>query len=242
MKKALSLILALVLCLSLCACGGNQSSDPNPSAETQPSKEDILKEASDMNLVAAGKAFEENKVNAQDTYYNKYYTIVGTVRQIESDEVIINPINAVSGSAFSSASQCHVKLPVDEIKMLSTFDVIKVCGKLTDFKKGYDNYTLTLDEAFYVDNTIVITAEISDVNNYMGGKKSIVLRESAGNGSVFYEIVVAKSDAENSEEAEFMGTTYQIGDKVTFTGVLRNNPNMGSNYYDVVTVNTISKN
>ena len=236
MKKALSLILALVLCLSLCACGEKDTT----------SNEDILKKAVAIDLNAIGMAFENNKVNAQDTYYNKYYTIVGSVSKIESDEVIINPINAVFGKKFSTVSQCNVKLPIDEIKKLSTSDVIKVCGKLTEFTKGYDHYDLTLDEAFYVDNIIEITAKVNDVNNYTGGKKSIVLKKTVQNGSslgtLFYEIVVAESGAENSEEAEYQGVIYRTGDNVTFTGVLKNNANRGSNYYDVVSVSSISKN
>lgn len=236
MKKALSLILALVLCLSLCACGEKDTT----------SNEDVLKKAVAIDLNAIGMAFENNKVNAQDTYYNKYYTIVGSVSKIESDEVIINPISAVFGQKFSAASRCNVKLPIDEIKKLSTSDVIKVCGKLTDFTNGYDHYVLTLDEAFYVDNIIETTAKVNGINNYFGGKKSIVLKQTVQNGaflgSVFYEIVIAKSGAENSEEAEYQGVIYRTGDNVTFTGVLKNNANRGSNYYDVVSVSSISKN
>ena len=259
MKKALSLILALILCLSLCACLNKQPSEVHTSSEdnipstettvpqeTALSHKDIMKEASAINLDVIGRAFDTNKVNAKDAYYNKYYTIVGTVRQLESDEVIILPITAVFGSKFSTVSQCHAKLSVDEIKKLSSNQVVKICGKLTDFDKGYNHYDLTLDEAFYVDNMIEVTAEISDVNNYFDGKKSIVLKETVQNGSsvgsIFYEITVAESGAENSEEAEFMGTMYYIGDIVNFSGVLKNNPNMGSNYYNVVTLDTINKN
>ena len=36
MKKALSLILALILCLSLCACGGKNTTEPEPEATTEP--------------------------------------------------------------------------------------------------------------------------------------------------------------------------------------------------------------
>ena len=42
MKKALSLILALVLCLSLCACGGNAGDEPQK--QTEESKEALSSE------------------------------------------------------------------------------------------------------------------------------------------------------------------------------------------------------
>ena len=237
MKKVVSLLLVLACCLSLCACG---------EKVTNPSNEGILNEASAINLKVVAEAFKDNEVNAQDTYFNKYYTIVGTVKEIDRNGIIINPIDAVFGATFSSPSKCYVELPVNEIKTLSTSDVIKVCGKLTDFEKGYDYYNLTLNDAFYVDDTIEITAEISDISNYSDGRKSIVLKQYISNGTsggyLFYNITVAQSGAENSEEAEYNGTTYQIGDSVTFTGTLRNDSDIGSNYYNVVTLNTIAKN
>ena len=76
MRKVLSLFLAFVMCLSLCvslcACGEKDTT----------SNEDVLKKAVAIDLNTIGMAFENNKVNAQDTYYNKYYTIVGSVSKI----------------------------------------------------------------------------------------------------------------------------------------------------------------
>ena len=47
--------------------------------------------------------------------------------------------------------------------------------------------------------------------------------------------------AENSEVAEYMGNIYQSGDKVTFKGRLYNDRSMGSNCYQVSSLDTISK-
>lgn len=250
MKKGLSLLLALVMCLSLCACGGGndipKTTEATAPEEVKMSKDEMLNIAIPINLDMIGRAFEDNKVNAQETYFNRYYTIVGEVYAIEVDHVIIRPISAVFGGGAFSVSKCTVKLSTDEIKTLSREDVIEVCGKLTDFEAGYQVYNLTIEDAFFVSNEIKITAEVNDVNNYAGGKKSIVLKQVVPNGSsigsVFFEIVVAESGAENSEEAEYQGAVYKAGDKVTFTGVLKTDANMGSNYYNVVSVRSISKN
>ena len=49
MKKAISLLLALVLCLSLCACGGGNDTpdtiDTNAPEEAVPTKEELLAQA-----------------------------------------------------------------------------------------------------------------------------------------------------------------------------------------------------
>lgn len=247
MKRPIALLMVLVMCLSLCACSNN-STETKDSEETN---ESILEKASAIKLDKLRSSFDLNRVNAEESYYNRYYTIVGTVKTITSDYVTIHPMDAVYDT--SESGKCRVELPVDEIKRLSTDSVVMVCGKLTSFTAsgGKPDYALTLEDAFYVGNVVEITATVSDIHNYKGGEKSIELERivlnDANIGRMLYEIVVAESGAENSEEAEYMGTVYQIGDKVTFTGVLkRGTPfrKLDTVYikYDVTELETISKN
>lgn len=247
MKKFLCLFLALLMCLSLCACGSNNSTE----SEAPKDNTSILEKASAIKLDKLGSAFDFNRVNAEESYYNKYYTIVGTVKEITSSYVTIHPMDAVYDTR--ECGKCRVELPVDEIKRLSTDSVIMVCGKLTAFTgNGYNlDYALTLKDAFYVGNVVEITATVSDIHNYTDGSKSIELQKTVMNGTyvgrMLYEIVVAESGAENSEVAEYQGTVYQKGDKVTFTGVLRRGKSLnklGTVYisYNVIELDTISKN
>jgi len=110
MKKAIPLILALMLCLSLCACGGNGASEeknPEPMPSTEPVSESIdgmrpeFKEAMD-----AYEAFYEEycefmisyKENPTDTdLLLKYSELLTNVEEIEKafeewDEAEMNDV------------------------------------------------------------------------------------------------------------------------------------------------------
>lgn len=51
MKKAISLILALVMCLSLCACGGGESNTPNTPETTEAPTDAVLDKNDSSNYI-----------------------------------------------------------------------------------------------------------------------------------------------------------------------------------------------
>ena len=53
MKKALSLILALVMCLSLCACGGGNPSIPTNNEATQNTTSEDISNSEDIRPIIA---------------------------------------------------------------------------------------------------------------------------------------------------------------------------------------------
>ena len=78
MKKALSLILALVMCLSLCACGGDE---PNG---TKPNQTEPLEEANQLNLCQDWKSIATGEV----IYFDEegYFHIYGDSYPYRYDE------------------------------------------------------------------------------------------------------------------------------------------------------------
>ena len=66
MKKALSLLLALVMCLSLCACGGNENKTTSPDSEN---KETQGNSQSADRRESMTKAEIEEKVESEAMWY-----------------------------------------------------------------------------------------------------------------------------------------------------------------------------
>lgn len=236
MKRITAIILASMLLLSLCACGSQKQT-------VEETKESILENATAIDLDQIGTAFRTNKVNAEDAYYNKFYTIVGAVYNIESDAVLIDPVDAVfDNGGMKQKSPCTVKLPEDEIKSLSNSSVIMVCGKLTYFENQTDSYTLTLEDAFYVTDVIEVTATVKALYGASGEKKTLQLERLVYNSSGFREVYY--------EIPEYRGPLYSVGDTVTFTGTMKGDYDtglasmfmIGCNFYHVTRLDEISKN
>lgn len=87
MKKALSLLLALVLCLSLCACGNSSSPAiiTNNNGETE--------ELTAKHLI---ELFESNEAKFDQQYESCPITIESTIKKIEGDSFYLNGVNYAS--------------------------------------------------------------------------------------------------------------------------------------------------
>ena len=98
MKKLLALILAAALALSLVACGGDSGAGDNNTPSTgngdttstdTPSggmtKDEMLENATLLNLSELETAFEENKVRAEETYLGNDFKMFCYTDKIESD-------------------------------------------------------------------------------------------------------------------------------------------------------------
>ena len=82
MKKALSLILALVLCLSLCACGSNDAPETKATITTNEGK---TVELSAQDLF---NEFDGNEARFEKIYQGATIEFIGTVKYIKTDTLV----------------------------------------------------------------------------------------------------------------------------------------------------------
>ena len=163
MKKLLALILAAALALSLVACGGDSGAgDTNtPSGGEDSAKEELLSNASACNFIDMQSAYNDNKVNAQDTYVGKVYTVTGYISEIESEYVSIVPLNTpLDYLTGSPVSTIIAYLSTDDIKQLSKMEVINIVGEITNLE---NIEKVEMKNAYYIDNTVTISGNIDFV-------------------------------------------------------------------------------
>jgi len=129
MKKAISLILALVMCLSLCACGG-------------PSREEMLATAQEVSVNDLSNAFYDNKARAEANYIGKPLKITGKVHSIEADHFIFRSTGGQYG--------VNVYLSKEELMGINKGDTITVIGIFKNYVVRADG-TQTLG-VFYQDS------------------------------------------------------------------------------------------
>lgn len=216
--------MVLTIMLSLVACGGTNSfvaDDTKASSGSTLISDDFSPDnAIPMDLGRILDDFDDNKINAEESYYNKYYTLYGTVKTINDSSVEILPYNLY-------ASICTVEMPREELKKLSTDEMINVCGQLTDFKDSSSGINLTLSNGHYVDNVMEITGEVTSCLSRIDG-------EYADKTAFYYEISCTYMITGHKSEQQYYITTDALadlagnsaikdGDKVKFTGVIRRN-------------------
>ena len=185
MKKLLALILAAALALSLVACGGGSgagdtntpsdtpstengdtTSTDTPSGGEDNAKEEMLSTASTCDFYKIQYDYEQNKVNAQETYVGKIYKITGYVSEIESEYISIVPLNALlryaSYSGGIPVTTVRAYISKDDIKRLSTHDVINIVGEVTNLDSIS---TMEMKNAYYIDNIVTISGDTHFVWN-----------------------------------------------------------------------------
>lgn len=139
MKKAISLLLALVLCLSLCACGGGNDTpdtiDTNAPEEAVPTKEELLAQALTVDYTTINNDSFENLAKAKSLYCNATLKLDGTIYEIKEDHVRIG-----NGLTWGVS----VYLPTEDLIALEKWQRIVVVGKTTDEIIEEANHTGTL--------------------------------------------------------------------------------------------------
>lgn len=132
MKKAISLLLALVMCLSLCACGsGNDTPETTeaPTETTAPeetvmSKEEMLSIATNHYSYPLSAEISENIAKANATYLNQTVSIMGvSISEINLDHVVVK----------QGYTQYNIYLPSEELAELNKGDYVRVVGTITKF-------------------------------------------------------------------------------------------------------------
>lgn len=159
MKKALSLLLALVLCLSLCACGGNESTDipadTNSTADAVMTKEEMLENAQNLNYFDFEKNVTENMVRAEEMYVGNIFKMAGFVTEINDNGCVLSCLNT---SNYLSG-YIHVPLTRKELMNLNVNERIVVVGEISEITKG----SVKFGSAYYVSNEFEGTVKIYSV-------------------------------------------------------------------------------
>ena len=173
MKKALSLILALVMCLSLCACSGgsNDNSNNADAPETTMSKEDMLKSAETVYCDQIRRNTSENKAKATQLYCNKVLEVTGFVVSIEEDHI------KLGSDFYAGATVIDVYLPIEDLAMLVTKQLVTIVGKTTDKIEtrnqnmagaDWEQEYYTMTQAYLVESTFEATITLT-VNEFGSG-------------------------------------------------------------------------
>ena len=186
MKKAISLVLALVMCLSLCACGGGNdtpdTTDTNAPEEAVPTKEELLAQALAVDYTTINNDSFENLAKAKSLYCNATLKLDGVVCEIKEDHVRIG--NGMSWGV-------SVYLPAEELIDLEKWQRIVVVGKTTDEIIEEANFTGTLSlyqmpEAYLVDDYFEYQVTLKGKNESYEGAWNILLGNSSYANLVYF--------------------------------------------------------
>ena len=167
MKKAISLLLALVLCLSLCACGGGNET-PNtteaPTETTAPeatklTKEELLAKASSITNDEAKSALS-NPAFAKSLVGNTYI-IYGKVWNIEVDHLVIEiHTKDENGKKYiygGDSLQIHAYIPNDDLIKATLGSMVAILGEINNIEQVKEEYVdasaLIIENAYLVDET-----------------------------------------------------------------------------------------
>lgn len=163
MKKALSLLLALVLCLSLCACGEVSHSEQDKSGSdqdtvannTQLTKDEMIATAEALDCTTILSDYESNPYNAKDKYTSKVFTIAGYIEEFFPTYVTIVPISTPHKSGLPSF-KVYLTLNDDDIKKLSSKGVATFVGQVSDVTDCYNqSWGVGLHmNGYYVNDTV----------------------------------------------------------------------------------------
>lgn len=233
MKKIWALILAAALMLSLAACGRDNSV----------TKEEMLETATKLDCASLQTSYSENTVNAEETYVGNIYQITGYVTDIQEESIRLIPLNAPLDVFGRGEIEVEAFLSLDEIKELSTNEVINLVGEVSELT-GSSDFTIyvTMDNAYFVDNIIEITGEVDSFLLDSTGNQYIMwvdelMSPSVGVGMYRYECPIGPvTGSETFEDANINGVTVAEGERVTVSGVLSLDY---SNYYSDIGVGEI---
>ena len=157
MKKAISLLLALVLCLSLCACGG--SNTEAPIEETKIPKEDLLSVATPMTQDIVEQILADK--NYAKTLISNTYTFTGCVRAEEGYVGVEIRVPTATGSTmgydYHSTLSFYVYLPAKELEDVGYDDDITIVGKITDVMREERKDQMFTDLTFPV--TVIVMGD-----------------------------------------------------------------------------------
>lgn len=141
MKKALSLILALVLCLSLYACGGGNDTPETTEAPTETtipeevnmSKDEMLSVSTPLTRDEIAKSI--SNIAFAKSLIGNTYTFDGEVFSVAEDHAVVTFLITDEQGVYGTAANVMVAnlyLPVDALISLENQQRLSFVGKLED--------------------------------------------------------------------------------------------------------------
>lgn len=169
MKKAISVLLALVMCLGMCACGtypsaqDNATSMQNNTSQVDP-KDAMLSSATELKCGTLYDDYDENELNAIDKYVGKAFTVTGYIYGLNTEYIQLTPFApAIDSTTFEG---CTVYLPTDDLKQVRKGQIVTVVGKISEYTPS-SMFAVEMDEAYLVSNVIDITAKVGEITYFM---------------------------------------------------------------------------
>ena len=141
MKKAISLLLALLVCLSLCACGGGNDAPKTTEAPNETTAPEEVKMTKDEMLsVATPLTREDIEKSITNVAYAKSlvgntYTFGGEVFSVAEDYAVITFYITDEQGAYGTAANMMVAnlyLPLEELITLENEQRLNFVGQLED--------------------------------------------------------------------------------------------------------------
>ena len=158
MKKAISLLLALVLCLSLCACDGGENNTPNAPETTDATVQDTTARKNELLQTAEPFVYRDyyedvwgNIVKAENTYKGKVFLMNAHVEEITESYVVINGI--------------VVYLSTEEIMQMNTYDYAEVVGVIDEVG---DIGSSVMYEAYLITTIYKETGSVTEISTLDG--------------------------------------------------------------------------
>ena len=146
MKKALSLILAIVLCCGLCACGSNNQITAETTESAVESKDSLLAKAEELDVYTFGKAREENIVNAEAKYEGKTILLTGYITKIDKEGITLRS---------KRTDDFRVNLAPEDITKVYVNQFIDIVGILTQV-----DGEIIVDNAYFVNDIYTISGTV----------------------------------------------------------------------------------
>ena len=206
MKRATSLLLAIVLCLSLCACGGGNGN----VAEGKLSKEELLSSAKVFNRNTYMDDCRANLLRAEEKYVGKIFKLTGVVKEINVDSCVLY-------------NDVIVPLDKDTLKKLTVDKSICIVGRVGEIKHeeitmqaGLGTatthyYYLVMDQAYYLGDISEFSGTVCAIH-----RNGAVLKFDDEFGAVYCEIYTKFTDEQLARISD--------GDSIRISGTITRVP------------------
>ena len=224
MKKAVSIILALVLCLSLCACGGGNDTPETTEAPTETTApESTMLSNEELDALAVPfteddiSDFSDNKALAA-TFVGNVYSFEGVVNSVQEDHVVFDFLIDNNGKYYNGTDHAKVYLPTEELIELEQKQRVQVVGLVSSVSGNN-----IIFENAYIEQYYEITAILKGENHSYEGSYNIKIGDSNYLKLVYF-----------AKDIDLNGINTD-GDEITFLAKVTYNMTNGSNtYFDAI--------
>ena len=178
MKKAISLLLTLILCLSLCACGDT----------AKMTKEDMLAVAEEVNAKQINDDYD-NQARAKQLYCGKTLKITGKVEEIHEDYILLG------GATENYCPAVWVYLSTDDLVLLEQGQQITIVGQTeTELRKAADFWAmlgaesdfLEMKQAYLVETIFEVTGRYFGPNISFAPAINLIVNEGQVANLVYF--------------------------------------------------------